>query len=155
MDRRNFFKSVIGGITFTLAAKNMFPAITDGVIPKTIAPATTDLGKALAQDLLSPGFYKVRITDIIPRESRKDGSPYFDIVMQTEDKHTLHSLVSPKAPMELLNMVEQAKVQMVHDSVCLDELRDKEINVRVDTITFKDRNMNRVYVPPTRILGTE
>lgn len=143
--RRNFFKIVLGGITFSLAAKdiNLSP-----VESKTIAPATTSLGRELSRNLVSPGWHRVKITDILIKESKKDGSPYFVFDMQTKDGSIIHYGVSPKTPHHIFNMINKTgtKVKIVHDSFELDELIGKELDVEVKIETFNNRNYNRVEV---------
>jgi hypothetical protein len=143
MDRRNFFKTVVGGITFTLAAKDIK---FESKIPKSIPPASTELGKELVKDLVPEGFHKVIITDIVPKISQRTGKPYFDFELETKDGQMLHNYVSPEAPHQIRKIMDQTNIETVNDSLELTQFIGKEIDVKVEQVIFHDRNMNRVSV---------
>jgi hypothetical protein len=142
MDRRSFLKFVGGGITFSITK----PIVSKVPIPATPAPATTDLGKELVKPLLIPeGWHKVKILDVDLTESKATGKPYFSFTFETVDtQRTLTQMVSPEFPHDLLKMLKKADIPIIGDSVELNELIGKVIDVKVEQRQFHNRFLNSV-----------
>lgn len=141
--RRDFFKIIAGGITFTLAAKDIKVPPT----LKTQAPATTQLGKELSKSLVPEGWHTVKITDIDIRDSKlRPGNIFFDFKLETKEGNILHSFQSPNAPYGIVKMLKKHNIP-VRDSVELTQLIGKEIDIEVKIENFKQYgNVNKVEI---------
>lgn len=137
-NRREFMQIVAGGITFALAAKNIeLPKVTE-------PPTTTLLGKELttpkSTELLSEGWYQVKIVDIDIKDSHIRPEPNFWFKFEeVESKRELVQVISSVAPYYLLEMVKKTEIPNVHDSVDLNDMIGKEIKVKVEHQIYMDK----------------
>lgn len=141
MERRDFFKIVVGGISF-LAFKSGTSHIP--ITPEP--PATTLLGQELVRPLLPPGWYKVKLIDVDVKESRLTGEPNFWFSFETtqEPKTVITQIVGSRAPWEIIKIADKAGAMQVHDSIDLTSIIGREIDVEIKHQEFKGRTFMSV-----------
>lgn len=143
MNRREFGKLVFKGALVSIIAPNILSRVSIQAQPA----ALTDLGRELTKGkLLSPGWHRVVIENIFESQSKRDGSTLVHIVMKPldEDAMSVSQVISEKFPTPLLKVLERANLNVEDDSVDLNDLLGKEIDVEVQKIEYRDRELRSV-----------
>lgn len=141
-NRRDFMKIVMGGITFSL-----LPQIKAPIEAKTVAPATTILGKELASPvLLKEGWYKVVIDNVDFKPSRmnpEEMNIWFECsTVDTGQK--LAKIISSRAPMFALDFVKRLNLLPIHDGYDLTQAIGKTVDVKVKQQKYMNKYVNSV-----------
>lgn len=143
MNRREFGKILFKGTLVSIIAPNVLTTIAN----KTQAPVLTTLGRELTEGkLLSPGWHRVVIENILESPSKRDDSINIQIVMRAvdEDAMRISQFINEKHPYPILDYLSKASIEIENDSVDLNNLLGKEINIEVQKIIFKDKEMRMV-----------
>ena len=143
MNRREFGKLIFKGTLVSIIAPNVLSRVLVTAQP----PALTTLGKELTKGkLLSSGWHKVVIENVFESTSKRDGSMLVHIVMKPldEDAMSVSQVVSERFPSPILSTLEKANINIEGDSVDLNDLIGKEINVEIQQIKYANREFSSV-----------
>jgi hypothetical protein len=126
MERRSFLQML--GVAFILPKINLEP------LPEvTPAPATTPLGKALADEYLWPeGWHNVKCVNVEQKPSRlRDEDNFWFTLESLDGKHRCFKIFSPRAPAFMFEFLMKMGVQPHDGIVDLNDCIGAQVKIKV------------------------
>ena len=136
MERRTFLKLMVEGAALTLIAPSL-------PVSKPFEITEADIRNA---KLLEPGWYKVTVDGFAERESkRRAGEKLIAIEMTTvTDKVAVTQFVNETFPAPLIITLQKCGIDVTQGTVDLDEAIGKEIEVRIENVSYRDKLFNAI-----------